>query len=788
MTRQFRKQLERRRVITEESLGIAEQGLGARVQKKSSSGVLRFGSFEVNLQSGELRRNGFKIRLQDQPLQVLTLLLEQPGEVVTREALRGKLWAADTFVDFDHSLNAAVKRLRDALGDSADSPRFIETLARRGYRFIAPVTAPFPTMENRAAAGNALSLPVVSSAPRFNLTGCLRQHGLKLAVIIALISMAIGAGWVAARRVNPKVQITEQRLTANTADDPIYSAVISPDGKYLAFSDRSGIYLRVVASGETHPIQQPDAFRARPTGWLPDGNHLLVSNAFEYGEKLGTEKTQNLWSVSFLGGGPHKIVENARSGAISPDGTQVAFVRAVAVSQEIWLAPLTGGEQRKVIAEPRDGLAADSSNEHYRRILGEPGDVFGNPAWSPDGKKFAFTRYVYKTGYRDGDVSLGICDAQSGQVDFILSDRRLGESLAWTSDSRIVYSLAEAPPNQRDSNLWAQALDARSNRLVGEAQRLTNGPDVKAAVSYSAASKRLTFLRRSSEPHIYVAQLEAGGERLGPPRTLSLEEGRNLPFTWTADSSSLLFISDREGSYHLFKQTPEQPAPDLLADGRDAVMGARLTPDGRDVLYLVTPDASDTEGRVRLMRMPVSGGTPQLVLEEPQVENMQCARLPSKLCLFSRNEAHAIRFFRFDPATGAKQELTQFARTSELKFNWTLSADGSMLALAPWREGQNPGEIQIVSLASGNKRTITLAGWSQIGSIDWAADSRNIWASACDASGTRALILVNLRGKVRTMLEDAQKQLGWAIPAPDGKKVAIWQASGSSNAWMLQGF
>src|SRR4029434_4677982 len=86
-----------------------------------------------------LRRSGLKVKLQDQPLQVLTALLEHPGEVVTREELRNKLWPADTFVDFDHSLNAAIKRLRDALGESADSPTFVETVARRGYRFIAPV-------------------------------------------------------------------------------------------------------------------------------------------------------------------------------------------------------------------------------------------------------------------------------------------------------------------------------------------------------------------------------------------------------------------------------------------------------------------------------------------------------------------------------------------------------------------------------------------------------------------------------------------------------------------------
>src|SRR5436853_5816459 len=103
-------------------------------------GVIRFGVFEVDLPAGRIRRNGLRVHLQDQPFRVLAMLLERPGEVVTREDLRARLWPSDTFVDFDHGLNAAVKRLRDALGDSAETPRFVETLARRGYRFIAPVS------------------------------------------------------------------------------------------------------------------------------------------------------------------------------------------------------------------------------------------------------------------------------------------------------------------------------------------------------------------------------------------------------------------------------------------------------------------------------------------------------------------------------------------------------------------------------------------------------------------------------------------------------------------------
>ena len=111
----------------------------ASVSSDNSSRIFRFGVFEVDLKAGDLRRSGLKVKLQEQPLLVLAALLERPGEIVTREELSSKLWPADTFVDFDHSLNAAIKRLRDALGESAESPIFIETLARRGYRFIAPV-------------------------------------------------------------------------------------------------------------------------------------------------------------------------------------------------------------------------------------------------------------------------------------------------------------------------------------------------------------------------------------------------------------------------------------------------------------------------------------------------------------------------------------------------------------------------------------------------------------------------------------------------------------------------
>jgi cholera toxin transcriptional activator len=155
------------------------------LQDNHSGKIARFGVFELDLDASELRKNGAKLRLQEQPFHVLALLLERPGEVVTREDLRRKLWAADTFVDFDHSLNTAVNKLRETLGDSASSPRYVETVARRGYRFIAPVQTSISqasleqtdlaTGQNSAAAAsknssNAMHPELEVPIPRRSLT------------------------------------------------------------------------------------------------------------------------------------------------------------------------------------------------------------------------------------------------------------------------------------------------------------------------------------------------------------------------------------------------------------------------------------------------------------------------------------------------------------------------------------------------------------------------------------------------------------------------------------------
>ena len=177
----------------------------------NASGVFRFGVFEVDLHTGELRRQGLRIRLPSQSFHVLRLLLERPGEMVSRQQLREELWLAETFVDFNHGVNAAVNRLREALGDSADSPRFVETLPRRGYRFIAPVDQVLttdPTVPDNAVElrghDDAMRSDLAQSAGK--LTSDLSRQSAaviqprtlrRMPILVAVIALCVGAGVMA---------------------------------------------------------------------------------------------------------------------------------------------------------------------------------------------------------------------------------------------------------------------------------------------------------------------------------------------------------------------------------------------------------------------------------------------------------------------------------------------------------------------------------------------------------------------------------------------------------------
>src|ERR1700733_15300987 len=168
---------------------LSAQGAGLTLPEGADIRVVRFGNFEVDLRSGELRRNGLAVKLYGQPFQVLAMLLERPGELVTREEIRQRLWPADTFVDFEHSLNTAIKRLRDALGESGENPVFIETLPRRGYRLRAPVQT---TTVTRPDVGHRVVLfgePTAADKPGAKVPR--RQPRIALPVVVVCAALAV---------------------------------------------------------------------------------------------------------------------------------------------------------------------------------------------------------------------------------------------------------------------------------------------------------------------------------------------------------------------------------------------------------------------------------------------------------------------------------------------------------------------------------------------------------------------------------------------------------------------
>jgi hypothetical protein len=257
--------------------------------------------------------------------------------------------------------------------------------------------------------------------------------------------------------------------------------------------------------------------------------------------------------------------------------------------------------------------------------------------------------------------------------------------------------------------------------------------------------------------------------------------------------------------YHIFKQAIDQTQPQLLVGGGEAVALPRLNPDGSIVLYVnsrydLNPGAP--LGTQQLMRVPVTGGPPQLVLEGRGINNLQCARLPSTLCIYSELAPGEEHFYTFDPLKGKGNEIpgVTIHESDFYSFNWSLSPDGKLLAFSKKFGTQGQPAIRLFSLVDAKERRILLPGWAGIATLDWSADGESLWSTAFttsettsglwttgfNATGEWTLLKVELTGKVTPMLRESKMNLGWAIPSPDGSKLAIWKATGTSNVWLAE--
>jgi DNA-binding winged helix-turn-helix (wHTH) protein/Tol biopolymer transport system component len=269
--------------------------------------TVRFGLFELDLRAARLTRNGTKIRLPQQPLQLLSILIESPGEIVTRERLRQRLWPSDVFIDFDHGLNKSIQKLRDALGDSADSPRYIETIPRVGYRFIAPVRDGTQPLESKADIEIPQPAPV-SPAPSESATdaGNRGARWLLFAAGVVAICTAIGIVVYLSFRAHPVV-VKYTQLTDFT--DSVTTPALSPDGHILAFirgnssfMSAGQIYVKMLPDGEAGPLTN-DARVKYNLAFSPDGSQIAYT--------VMEAPVFSTYTASVLGGDSHLLLSNA---------------------------------------------------------------------------------------------------------------------------------------------------------------------------------------------------------------------------------------------------------------------------------------------------------------------------------------------------------------------------------------------------------------------------------------------------------------------------------------------
>ena len=288
--------------------------------------IVRFGVFEVDLRAGELRRQGLKIKLQEKPYQVLALLLEYHGGLVTREAFRERLWPADVIVEFEQSLNTALKKLRHALGDTADNPRFIETVPLRGYRFIYPVDghlAATPEVTEPAVVEHVAGPSQVRAPAAERSWRQVMPWGLT-ALLAVMLGIALWSPW----RASPPAQRPVSRVVINLPQGQTFAGwgtgvEISPDGKQIAYIARTEgasqqLYVRRLNELESRPI--PGTEGANKATFSPDGKWLAFA---AHGA---------LRKVSLSGGQPQTLCDYGRIGkgwylsnAWTPNGDALIF-------------------------------------------------------------------------------------------------------------------------------------------------------------------------------------------------------------------------------------------------------------------------------------------------------------------------------------------------------------------------------------------------------------------------------------------------------------------------------
>jgi Tol biopolymer transport system component len=266
---------------------------------------------------------------------------------------------------------------------------------------------------------------------------------------------------------------------------------------------------------------------------------------------------------------------------------------------------------------------------------------------------------------------------------------------------------------------------------------------------------------------------------------LTLDQRNDYPSGWTPDSKAVLFVSDRNRTTDIFRQATDQDSAEPVVVGPDNKDGPVVSPDGSWILYRQYP----ADRPARIMRVPVSGGPSQLVLEGPKINGHACARSPATVCVYSQEtpDGKQLVFSAFDPMQGKGRELARVnVKQSLLGYGWDLSPDGSRLAFT--QADEREGRIRLIPVAGGEAREVIVKGWFALGSIAWAADGKSMFV--CVVGNPVTLLYVDLEGRAQILWQQRRRAdfWTWCVPSPDGRYLAIAGRTVDSNVWMLENF
>ena len=754
------------------------------------SPVFRFEDIEVRHGEFLLIKGTEAVPVEPKAFHVLIYLLQNPGRVVTKEEILESVWN-DCAVS-DNSLTRSIATLRRLLRDDTHEPRYIATVPTVGYRFLCAVKvtdeASVQEMVDKFSdiadcvnrKTNALEPPGQLEAARAETVEITNQnrskrrvsmHATGVAAVIAVALAAFVFVLVVHRQRSPLPTYgPESRLTASSKEAPVTSSSISPDAKYLAYTDRTGLFVRQLEGGETSHLSLSQSMGAvRVESWFPDSGHLLVSSW-----DGGPHDPQSLWKVSLTGAtAARKLVEDGENARVSPDGAFIAFSRLVDGRTEVWTIRLDTAEAHEV-------LASSATEEEYLSAA----------AWAPDSQRFAYVRAtVLQDG--SGERKIETIDIASRKVELVLSDPNVRQWLVWTETNSLVYSRFDDAANQKDMNLWQAQLDPQKNKKRAEIQ-ITSGHGFLVDLSASNGGKILAFRRVEPQGDVYIADLRSGKLQTTPTR-LTRENWEDHAPSWTRGGEAVLFTSDRDGRQHIYRQAIDQLEPVLLVGGQHDLGLPRLSPQGSDMLYLQYPGQAQSSRDVQIRTIPLLGGTSRLLLQAPGIWNHECARLPSSVCIYSSGSQKDLRLYSFDSKTGASTELSSSKFKNTSWDNWGLSPDGKYLA------GFKPVPrqdvvIRIISLQDESEKSISLPGWIGLNGMDWAADGMSFWVSACTQHSslwgepnTCTLVNAGLNGRITPLIDGRDIHFFAAIPSPNGDRLALdGETADNSNVWIVR--